>query len=520
MYRQMGRAQQGQRDPHDEFLKKEKLKASTNPSIRGSAVNHRTSNVQSEEDHLRSLKSGAGIKRNKDKKKDEFESIVADPLTANLDIKYIDNDRSKTPFKNMKTYQDASNLSNYEFLLDESAREFEAAYKTQAIQRAQAREQYINQMKQRDIQMNAQLKAYKESQQLVANQLKFNEAGADRALSDAQTVLGDRLTQVDFQSEGIDLQQQEQTLNTATALAQADVAEFQALQQKTLTDAEADRNFATANTAAQLEFEQQTTAAQFQLQQQRDATAFQQQQVKLESIASRGSARALGRRGVSAGRTEQSILALAGINTAQLSQSLLRFETEETKQAGLRQRGLAVTQQRARDTQRTAKTRAQASLNIAEAEAGIARGRAEEIQTIADARFNMNRRELGETMISALNGYEQSKEQIFLDKFKADSQAYASRMAEPQFADAPKEPFKLPELKFVTPPLPLEVPQGQPAPQPKQQKTSVFGKILQIGGMVLAAGAAIPTGGGSMLFGPVASALAPVATGLGSSGWF
>tara|TARA_Y100000401_G_scaffold26903_1_gene19213 strand:+ start:2772 stop:4181 length:1410 start_codon:yes stop_codon:yes gene_type:complete len=451
--------------------------------------------------------------------KPKFQSIVGQPLSDAPKVGYLSGKHFKHLGKNQKTFSDATSLLNYEFALDEGAREFEAATKAQAIQRAQAREQYIQQMKARDIQMNAQLKAYGESQQRVANQLKFNQAGAERALGDAQTVLGDRLTQIDFQAEGIDLQEREQTLNTASAIAQADLAEFQALQQKTLSDAEADRNFATSNTAAQLEFEQQTTAAQFQLQQQRDQTAFQQQQVRLESLANRGTARALGRRGVSAGRTEQSILALAGINTAQLSQSLLRFETEETKQAGLRQRGLDVRKQTARDARTTAKSRGKASLNIAKAEADITRNRATEIQAIANARFSMNRRELGETMLSALNGYKQSKEQIFLDKFKADSQAYASRMAEPQYADAPKKPFELPELKFITPPLPLETPENTPYQQ-KQPKTSIFGKILQIGGAVLSA-AAIPLTGGTSTGLAIGLATGGAAmSGIGSTGWF
>ena len=203
----------------------------------------------------------------------------------------------------------------------------------------------------------------------------------------------------------------------------------------------------------------------------------------------------MGRKGVSASRTQQTILALAGVNTTKLTQDLLRFETEESKQATLRQDSRTLSEQQAIDVQKTAKDRAQATVNIGKAETGMRRTRAlGGPSIIAETRFNMNRKELGETLISALNGYKQSKEQIFLDKFQADAQAYAQRMIEPQFVDAPKEPFKIPKVKFTAPPPPLEIPKGD-TPQP--QKRSTFSKILSIGGAVLSA-ASIPLTAGSI----------------------
>ena len=92
-------------------------------------------------------------------------------------------------------------------------------------------------------------------------------------------------------------------------------------------------------------------------------------------------------------------------------------------------------------------------------------------------------------------------------------------MAEPQYADAPKKPFELPELKFITPPLPLETPENTPYQQ-KQPKTSIFGKILQIGGAVLSA-AAIPLTGGTSTGLAIGLATGGAAmSGIGSTGWF
>ena len=164
------------------------------------------------------------------------------------------------------------------------------------------------------------------------------------------------------------------------------------------------------------------------------------------------------------------------------------------------------------------------SRQIAKAKSSLDASRLTELEVVANNRFTMQREELGETLISALNGYQQSREQIFFDKFKADSQAYAQRMSEPFFADPPKEPFKIPKIDFVKPPVPIEVPKGQ-APKQPQQKSSSLGKILTIGGMVLAAAAAPITAGGSILgltgaTGAGVAAMGGAAlTGIGQSGW-
>jgi hypothetical protein len=162
--------------------------------------------------------------------------------------------------------------------------------------------------------------------------------------------------------------------------------------------------------------------------------------------------------------------------------------------------------------------RAAAQEKIALAKSSIDNTRLKEIETVTNTRFEMNRAELGETLISALNGYQQSKEQIFFDKFKADSQAHAQRMTTPQFADAPKKPYRIPEITYIQPPLPLETPMAGSARQP-QNKTSTFGKILQIGGAIISA-AAIPfTGGASATTAAYFAGGGALLSGVGGSGW-
>ena len=458
----------------------------------------------------------------KDKPETRFESIVSQTNLSPTRINYKSG--VKNVNDNQKKFADAQNALNFEFQLDEGAREFETATQTRAIQVAQAKQGYIDMMKQRDIQMNAALEAFKGSQEMVANQLAFNQQGADRALRDADTVLADRLAQAEFQSREIDFREQEQGMDTAAQLAELDVNEFQAEQQFRLTQAEAQRQRNISDLATNLTFERQNSEALFELRTRQSETAFQEQQVQIQSILSKGQARSLGRIGVSSDRTGQTIMALAGINTTKLNRDLLRFETEESAQAKFRERTKDIGLQESADRQKSAVDSATAQRNISNAKTNIARSRAQEMQIISNNRLSMSREELGETLLSALNGYEQTKEQIFLDKFQADAQAYGQLMTEPQFVDPPKEPFKIPKIDYIPPPLPLEVPKGPNVYQPPQKKTSIFGKILQIGGMVTSL-ASIPLtmGASAPLSMAQGTMLASSGTGLqmlGGAGWF
>ena len=603
----------------------------------------------------------------------KFPSIVGDPLTKGIRPDYYSDGGS---MKNIKMYQDISNLANYEFALDESAREFETASITRALQVQQARESYRDVMQQRDIQMNAQLEAYGRNQEFVAQQLAFNREGAERALGDAQTVLGDRLKQVQLQEQSLALQRQEQAIATAAQKAALDVSDFKTSQDTRLALAQANRNKALRDSAislsgerAGLGFRSQNLAQQrarlgvqrqelgvdqsrlridqsrlgidqsrlgiqeqrlgideqrlgidqqrqeiqaqelaldrkaygldYELDEFTARTAYELQQNQIKQILDVGTSRASGRQGVSANRAQQTILALAGFNSARLNDSLIRFTANTAKERGFlereaelvenqkgfvdrrsqfvdrqsrfvdskssfvdresafvdresgfvdRQQGFINKEGEFIDTQseintaergvfrdeqklrrqessaqyETAVDSAEASKRISRANNAVDRERLRQLEVVTNNRFKMNRSELGETLLSALNGYQQSKEQIFFDKFKADAQAYANRMATPQFADAPDEPYEIPEITFIPPPIPIEVPKGQVQKQP-QQKTSIFGKILQIGGMVASA-ISIPLTAGATTPAAVGQAVAlagggAALSGIGSSGW-
>lgn len=450
----------------------------------------------------------------------KFQSSIADPAQTGFTPEYR---KDGGAMKNIKMYQDASNIAAYEFALDESAREFETAYQAQQLQREQARAQFIQAMEARDIQMNAQLGAYEKNQELIANQLLFNEAGAERALQDSKTVLGNRLKGIESQASELGFQQEESAINVGSQLAELDVADFQSQQEYDLAVSQARRRESLTNAAIQLQSEVDQSRADFALKQRRDETAFQKQRIQLERAATLGRARSLGRKGSTAKQSYQSISAISGINISQIEQQLLGYETQAQAESGFRSRQVLQSKAESRFARQAAERGAAANRDISKARTAITRDRVLELETVANNRFALSAEDLGESMISALQGFEQQKQQIFLDKFKADAQAYASRMTEPQFADAPKEPFKIPDVKFIPPPMPIEVPKGQVQKQP-QQKTSIFGKILQIGGMVASA-VAIPLTAGATapLTAAQGAALAgggALLSGVGSSGWF
>ena len=111
--------------------------------------------------------------------------------------------------------------------------------------------------------------------------------------------------------------------------------------------------------------------------------------------------------------------------------------------------------------------------------------------------FKMDRRAIGESLMSAMNAYESQKDDIYLKKYEADVKAYANRMFSPKFTDTPDAPFKTPVFRSAPPSRPIEVPRGSVAPRPEAPKQSGLSKVLAIGGMVLGAVAAPLTAGAS-----------------------
>tara|TARA_Y100000004_G_scaffold193813_1_gene257048 strand:+ start:3245 stop:5512 length:2268 start_codon:yes stop_codon:yes gene_type:complete len=673
--------------------------------------------------------------------------------------------------RNIKTYNDLTNILNYEFALDERARQFETDYQVTAIQRQQLRDNYIAMMKNRDIRMNAQLEAYGASADQTAQQLKFNTRAADQAYDNSELRLVDRLKGIDFNVRGARLESQSQLLDTASqfassqdtlnaaelaflnsqgeiadqfteaervalaanalrirdsqadydetilaaanqraeaitgitnqqseatravkatnlnalnsleattgeayraALVQADeltratkaqtteatravaaqvkeinrAADAQAdelrvstanQRQNAITSAQNARSEIIRSAAEQRRISNQASSLQFdsQIQEINDAIAnneaqaiFNIQQQQIQQLVQSGSAAATGRRGTTTQRALRTIGVLSSSNNAKILSDITRFKTQQERAKGFAVRRREIAEQGAAESELSAVNQADEQLRRVTADAdesvratdariselltstaneteerttaaanqtqealtaaanrsaelklatsnqnanridslksenkerltgitndynerfrsikaqsieaersagqralnrlnqeqdsanetllastnaatlnrtsatnraleqiNFARDRAATTQTALTERANimamrteLTLEELGESMVSAMNAFQQDKQQIFMDKFQSDAQTIANMMAKPQFADAPPTPFVIPDPEFIIPPMPIESPKATVPPLPPQP--SGLSKALMIGGAVLAA---------------------------------
>lgn len=153
-----------------------------------------------------------------------FKSVVPTSGTSSSNINYKDSAKTRREIErqnnaNSRTYADTTNLLNYSYTLDERARQFETDYAVTAIQRQQLRDQYIAAMRNRDIQMNAQLGAYGASADRTAQQLQFNTAAGEQAYDLSEQRLIDRLKGIDFSVRGEQINRQSQLGDLASQYA-------------------------------------------------------------------------------------------------------------------------------------------------------------------------------------------------------------------------------------------------------------------------------------------------------------
>ena len=414
------------------------------------------------------------------------------------------------------------------------------------IQTDQQRQEYVSYMQNRDLQMNAQLRAFERSNEATAKQFEFNSLAAQRAKDDLDLQLNERLKGLDFEMENSLINYSGDILQAGSQLTQlsddfdaaqvnADVddlfTEFtrgttqSAIAYQMLQDQQA-----FDNTVTELAFRAEEAERSFtdQLAQ----TNNQKLNAKLETIMQRGQAAARGQRGISAQRGLNTISALGGINQAALNDSILRAGVAKdaaiargeelrseanTRLVAQTNRSIALNAE-AEGQASLSKKRTAAQLNQTQAGIQNQSDAIAEALGISEARFEMTRRQVGESMLNALSSYEGGLDQIFLDKFEADVRTYANRMFEPQFADAPPAPFAIPKIHTIPPAQPITVPKAGVA-SPQQQGPSALSKILTIAGSVASVVAAPLTAGASLGIQAAAIGGAAGVSALGKSGF-
>lgn len=477
------------------------------------------------------------------KRRQEKRPFKYNPVES-LEIEYDEYDgdsergAQRVANRNAAAYGNFVSLLNYDQALENREKQFETDTAVTAIRQQTAEQQYIRNQQIRDLQIQAQLEAYELNQQQVKDQLAFNQDATEQALTNQQQLLDDRLRGIDFQTQGVQLDQAQRDLEFSSRVEgiRAEVTG-------------AENQFGLNQRGAELQRDQQLQQSfdainnersnrDQQIQRSLDAianegarSAYSAQEVKIQELVETGAQAARGQKGNSARRAVQSIQALSGMNTARIADDLLRFKTQQEKQQGFARSDFArfesqqQTQQGfARSASTLAVDRAKEEQRAFKERASLERATIEIDYEVATNRMNLSLEELGESMISATNAFENEKVKIFQDKFQADAAAMASEMLKPRFADPALPPFVIPQPEFNLPPLPIEVPKGQ-LPPPAPSGPSGLSKALMIGGAVLGA---VATGGGSIgllgaapaLSGYGLSAFGAGVAGAGRSGFF
>ena len=265
--------------------------------------------------------------------------------------------------------------------------------------------------------------------------------------------------------------------------------------------------------------------------------AFQKEGQRMEGLAREGQAKARGRKGRSAVRSLQTTRALAGINTARLTNQAFFAKqdfqaTQDAVALGLEAIGIeddmakvrettALEQLATRSSRLTTQDTYDTAVSTAEAQADateqlrleeqesllsdisfnrLEAGTAEADQALDEIAFSiglskdqlsMNKDRLGASLVSAVASIDDQLLALEQAKYKSDYNAHAARMLPPVFAPDAKAPYDVPLPEYIKPrpgAAPAPAYQAQYVAPPSQSGLS---KALMIGGAI-ASVAAIP----------------------------
>ena len=103
--------------------------------------------------------------------------------------------------KKVHNYNKKIAIRNYETSLnDYYSKKFESKV-TSDLQKEQQKDQYVQSMRIRDIQNDAQLQAFEKSEESFVDQLAYNEQAEQIALQGEENVFKERILQTAFQTD-------------------------------------------------------------------------------------------------------------------------------------------------------------------------------------------------------------------------------------------------------------------------------------------------------------------------------
>jgi hypothetical protein len=411
-------------------------------------------------------------------------------------------------------------------------------------------ETFTYQQELRNLERLSILDQYERSQDQYRQQLVFNQQAVDSAIASQNRVYMERIADARQQAEDNRLSLAQERSRSQYNLDQSEFSLAQALY-----NTEANKVAARQDYESQLltiESERNSINKSTELRalemlnienRERDAIAdrnFESLTTQVEAILQEGAARSLGRTGVSAENTLQSLTASFAFNSAKVADALYRSQEAldierkgvEVEIESLEKQGLTLNKRQDLTLKgyglQLDRIRKEAS--FAKEKTRIDVGRIREELGFSEDIFTMNQQRIGESLISAASARQYAIQQIARGKVQADLQADAVRMLPPRFAPDPPRPYKAEMPTLVPPPEPIQVKrEAFQLPQPKKQ--SGASKVLAIGGAVLGIAGAVFTAGSSLalagagataatkgIFGMTAGALGATGIGLSAAG--
>jgi hypothetical protein len=136
--------------------------------------------------------------------------------------------------KEVQQYNQAARLNDYRTNVENYFAQKEQNEVNRTLQQEQQLDTHIQNLKIRDVQLNANLKAWEKSEQGFLDQLQLNEQAQQVALMGEQKVMDERMLEAAFATDELNIRQQQQVLESKFNFEQ---------QQNSLADAVADYDF-------------------------------------------------------------------------------------------------------------------------------------------------------------------------------------------------------------------------------------------------------------------------------------
>lgn len=386
----------------------------------------------------------------------------------------------------------AQALTNYKVSLNQFYSQQYQNKVNKDLKDANARDQYKLNMRIRDQREEAKLEAFEKSENRFIDQLIFNEQAERIALEGEDRVFQERILETAFQTDDLNLQYQKQVIDSKYSYNEAERGIANAV-----TDFDIDKDL------IQLDFDKQKSEVEsagkkldLREQENRADANTKQYENRLNRIRSEGQVRAAGRRGASAQRALQSVKALSGVNAALIADRLTKSEkaieierdildAQYSKEGD----GGFISRSKQLQTRRATARKTQTTTALKQKQDQVAKALG-----ITREQFSMNRQQLGRSLLSAGEAYEQRLKKIKRDRFASDLAAYASRQLVPKVQPEIPKPFTTPIPVNIRPPRPVKPVKTPTAGQIGANTNPVLQGISGVAGTVASVASIIPGG--------------------------